>query len=505
MNGEDPRDRGVLLGPVAVGLIALAWRVALTTRYFGSEEEDYGNLGLILGTLRSGFRYVETEHMPLYTTLSALVMGLTGDAELGGEIVAATAGACAAGLTCAIGWRWIGPPAGLVGGLVVAFQPDFALVSATPLRMSTFVALSLAAVFLFGERRPISGGIALSLAFLTRFDAAFTLLPVMALLALHRRDRRTGAGGGIAAAVVVAWSLYYRAALGTFAFWGSVAERSTGEERAGLATVAQVFGRIVLPHVGTAVVGLAIVGLVLALRRPGADPTARERTWLLALCGGAMTGFFALAVFLSSYGWDHNLFWKWMCPTVPFIGLFAGLVAHRAREQTDALRLGGAAVVAAGILLAGWQWQGELRDQLERSDTWYGTQVRLVRWVEDAYPDDVALVADLIPATWLSRRPNRRVVHLWSQGMVPEGLDEEAFGRWLVAERVALVLTFDEEWVGSARLAPFLQGDRPVTAGPVRLTPIARETGYGFVAWQVSGSPHIPQPTRPPPPDAGAL
>lgn len=493
------------MAPALLALGALAWRAALAGRYFGSEEEDYGNLGLIHGTLQSGFRYIETEHMPLFTTLSAVVMGLVGDAELAGEIVAATSGAAAVGLTCLIGWRWLSPTAGVVGGLVVALQPDIALVSATPLRMSTFVALSLLGLFLFGEKRPIAGGFALAAAFLTRFDAAFTLLPIMMLLAATRRDRRTGVGVGIGTVVVAAWALYYRATLGTFAFWGSVAERSTGVERAGLSTVASVFGGVVLPHVGHAVVLMAIVGLVLVVRDRGAraGPAAVE-FWLLPACGVAVLGFFGLAVFLSSYGWDHNLFWKWMCPSVPYLGLFAGVAVDRAWRARGPARTAALAAAVAALLLTAWQWQDQLGSQLERADAWYGTQVRLAGWVEDAYPPDVGLVADLIPATWLSRTANRRRVAIWSQGGVPEGMHADAFGDWLEAERIALVVTFDEEWVGSARFAPFLTGDQPVPAGPVTLTPIARETGYGFVAWQVSGSPHIPQPTHPPPEDAGA-
>ncbi len=59
------------LSPLRCALLtavpALLYRVFLATVYFGWEEGDYGNLGLILGTAESGFSYIETEHMPLYT------------------------------------------------------------------------------------------------------------------------------------------------------------------------------------------------------------------------------------------------------------------------------------------------------------------------------------------------------------------------------------------------------------------------------------------------------
>ena len=69
------------------GAVALAYRVFLSRVYWGQEEGDYGNLGLILGTVESGFSYVETEHMPMYTWLSAAVCAVVGDAHLAGLLV----------------------------------------------------------------------------------------------------------------------------------------------------------------------------------------------------------------------------------------------------------------------------------------------------------------------------------------------------------------------------------------------------------------------------------
>ncbi|MEE2829637.1 MAG: hypothetical protein VX498_10655, partial [Myxococcota bacterium] len=182
------------LGPLGAALIltalGLTWRIVLSRRYFGAEEEDYGNLGLILGTLQSGFTYVETQHMPLFTSLAAVATAVTGNnAELGGEVVAITAGGLGVGLVTWIGWRWLHPATGILAGLLLAFQPDAALHAATPLRISTYVLLLLGGVALVGSRRFILGGVVLSLGFLTRFDLAFTLLPALVILCISRRDR----------------------------------------------------------------------------------------------------------------------------------------------------------------------------------------------------------------------------------------------------------------------------------------------------------------------------
>ncbi len=444
--------------------------------------------------------------MPLYTTLSAAVTGLTGDAESGGEVVAVVAGAAVAALVTWIGWRWFRPEVGVLAGVLVAFQPDSALTAATPLRISTFVALSVLGVALVGERRPLTGAVALALAFLTRFDLAFTLLPALAVLAAIRRDRRHLAAVGVLAATVVTWALYYRLAMGSFAFWGDVAERSTTGGGGGLATLGLVLVRVVPSHLGHFVAVAAPAGLVLALRS-GEGRAGHQARWL-ALCAIAVFGFFCLTVLLSGYRWDHNLFWKWLCASVPWLALLAShALVEGARWLGRWPRARPVLTTFAVLAILGLTtatWTAQTATQLARSDHWYGTQVRLMRWVEDALPEDAGLVADLIPATWLSRKPSERRVFRWSSEDVPEGLSADAFGAWLRQERIALVFTFDEEWVGSGRKAPWLSTLAPTQAGPVWLTPTAMESDYGFVAWQVAGD-SIPVPTHPPPVDAGAV
>jgi len=494
------RDRKAIQAALGIALGGLLWRLLLVYRYYGTEEEDYGNLGLILGTLQSHFTYIETEHMPLFTSLAAAATAITRDAHSGGEAVAALGGAATIFFTVLIGWRWLSPLTGVLAGLLVAFQPDAALTAATPLRISTYVALTLAGVYAVGEKRAVLGGLAFAAAFLTRFDAAFTLLPALLVLAAWRRDKALLTPAAILGATVVGWAIYYRATLGTFAFWGAVADRTTGEAGGGIGTVIQLLGGMVVPHVGLAVVLAAPVGVWLALREPG---RIDDRIRWLALSAGATFGFFVVAVFLSDYRWDHNLFWKWMVASVPFLALFGAHGGVRGvGERRGAAVIAG--VVAVGLLTAA-QYTLQTRDQIARSDLWYGTQVRLMDWVEEAYPDDVTLVADLIPATYLGRKPTRRRVLRWSTGNVPEGLAIDDFGTWLLTERVALVITFREDWVRSAQKAPWLNGLAPLRVGPVGLVPQAMEPEYGWVAWRVDRPGAIPSPTIEPPIDAGLV
>ena len=502
-----PSSRRFALAALCLGGVALLWRWRLTSLYFGSEEEDYGNLGLILGTLQSGFRYVETEHMPLFTTLAAAVTAVVGDAEQGGEIVALASGTAIVVLTLAIGWRWLSPPAGIVAAVVLLAQPELALYSATPLRITTYVALVLLAVLALGERRPVLSAVALSLAFLTRFDLAFSILPAAVLLALWRTRQgepraRTWAPILVAAGTVLLWAAWYNTELGTWRFWGGVAERNEGGEIA-LITLGSFVLRIVPAHVGHAVVLASAFGASLMLRGRAAEPGAAR--WLF-LAGGSILLLLGITVLLSSYDWNHNLYWKWMTASVPFLALGA---AHAAVEGGRLLWARGTPARVAAALLAvaavgetAATHLEQSRAQLARSDQWYGTQVRLVHWIEAEFPDDVGVLTDLIPATYLSRRSSPRRVSLWRQSELPPG-DEAAFAAFVREERISLVFWFREEWVGAARRAPWLAEPSPRMVGGVRLLPVAAEDGYGFVAWQVL-EPGFPDAASPPPADAGA-
>lgn len=497
-----PDDRRLLAWTVGLGALALLWRLRLAGLYYGSEEEDYGNLGLILGTLDSGFRYVETEHMPLFTALAAAVTAAVGDAELGGEVVAVLSGVAAVALTLRLGWRWLSPAAGVAAAAALVVQPDLALYSATPLRISTYVAFVLAAVLALGERRTALAAFALSLGFLTRFDLAFSILPAAALLAAGRsrseRDHRTWIPVVVAGLTVVAWSAWYHHEEGTFRFWGGVAERNENAEP-GLVTVLGFLRHIVPAHLGRIAALASLVGAALMLRGRAARPA--EARWLL-LAGASAVGLLTTTLFLSSYDWNHNLYWKWFSTSIPFLLLGAAHAGVEAWKALAGRRPLAVALLVLAVADTGWCYQHETRAQLARSDQWYGTQVRLMDWIEAEFPDDVGVLADLIPATYLSRQHSPRRVFLWRQSELPPA-DEAAFAAFVRANRVSIVFWFAEAWVGADEAAPWLAEPEPKIVGGVRMLPIAAEPGYGFVAWQVL-EPGLPDAAHPPPIDAGA-
>ena len=494
-----------LPSPAATGVgfaaMALAHRAVLSGVYYGQEEGDYGNLGLILGTVQSGFRYVETEHMPLYTWLSAAVCALTGDAHTAGLAVSLVMGSALVGLMTWCAARWLSAEAGLVAGLLLVFQPDLALTSATTLRASTYGAFAAATLLAAGQGRWLTTGALFGAAFLTRFDAMFSLLPALALgavwpaLQAQAAPRwRRAAGMGIAGGFIALWAAIYHREHGTARFWEGVVARNTASyeqlsvlERIGKGseTLLQVAGRVLPDHLGWAVLALAPVGLVFVARGRARSQGPARLAGLVSLTSG---GLFVLLVLVSAYRWDHNLYWSWLAVAVPFT---LPLAAHGAVELLRALPVRRAGVALLALGLAGatalpmyrQTWQ-----QVIRSDAWMGTQVRLANWADRAAPADAVLLADLVPATWLGRRPNARPVIRWTQfGDEPAPGDAEAFAGWIWRERVRVVFWFREDWIGASDRAPFLSRGEVVQAAGLTFTPVAREDGYGVIVYRVDG------------------
>lgn len=508
MAGTRKEGRAGLASAFGLGLLALAWRLALVGRYWGHEEEDWGNLLLIRGVLDSRFTTIETEHMPLFSWLAAAATAVVGDPRTGGLLVSISLGALAVALCTWIGWRWLSPAAGLAAGLLLCFQPEAALYSASVLRESTYMAAMLAGVALVGVGRGGAGGGVLSLAFLARFNPAFSLLPALGLLiARDRRDRRAWRAAAILGGTVLAWAIYYRLTVGHWSFWGGVLERNTGEavsdlsprERGAAVWLAfsGLFGRVLPAHAGHLVCLLAIPGALLLGR--GARPDAAR--WL-GFAGLGTVGLLAATAVVSAYDPAHNLYWKWLTPSVPFLVLFA---AHGAVELGRSPRLGrtGALVLVALLVQSGFAYTAQTAWQVDRSQRWYGTQIELMRWVERAYPPGVAVITDAIPAWYLLARRSPVTPIRWSDPAVPRN-DPDAFGEFLAREHVVLVQWFAEDWVGAREAAPWLEHGKAVAVGDAFLLPVAREDGYGFIAYAVSGPLGIPQPSEPLPGAAGS-
>ncbi|MEC8422581.1 MAG: hypothetical protein VX000_02325, partial [Myxococcota bacterium] len=133
-----PRAPARLL--VGVGLLALAWRLFLASRYAGWEESDYGNLAMVRGVLDGGFLHYDMNHMPGYYALGAVVLSVVGDAVLAARAVSMIGGVAAAVVATAWTHRHVGRPAAWIVGALLIVQPEFALYASSSLREPVYAA-----------------------------------------------------------------------------------------------------------------------------------------------------------------------------------------------------------------------------------------------------------------------------------------------------------------------------------------------------------------------------
>ena len=420
---SEPRSDRALPYCLGLGAVALAYRAFLTRIDWGHEEEDWSNLQMIRG-IHDGWldlirdRDFETEHMPLFTWLAALFTGIVGDPQLGAEVLAALCGAGTVAITTWIGIRWFSPVVGLAAGLLLCFQPESALYSASPLRESLYTLGMMGGIALIGRRRVVLGGVVFAITFLARFNIAFSILPALGLWLLWpRRDTPRAKEHFIALGLVVvtilAWATYYHHQVGTWAFWSGVMDSNTGnavtdlflEERV-RAVVGAALGLslVVIPqHVGWVIVPLVILALF-----KGRNTVLRNEeaaTWV-ALCALWTFALLLATALFSTYEWKHNLYWKWLTPSVPFLcllGAQGGRVAVEAFARhplvargsflsafSPAAVQGGLAVLI--LVITGQGYFVETNRQITDSNRNYGTQVRVAQWFEEAWDEEAGVL-----------------------------------------------------------------------------------------------------------------
>jgi len=534
---DTARKNSVLAWSCGLATIAAGYRTWLSGTFWGHEEEDWANLihiERIAHSLRSGTAFgenfvelVDLEHMPLFTWLCGAVTAVVGDAHLGAESVTIAMGAVTVALVTWIGWRWLSPAAGVVAGLLVTFQPEAALYSASPLRESTYSALMLGGVALVGARHFRLAGPILGLAFLCRFNIAFSILPALVIWALYERSRTAPEHrlpllrgplltAAVTLAVVAAWAIYYRihSETSTWVFWGGVVDKNAGRavqdlfpwERIEAIALALggVFTRVVPSHFGWLATLAAVFGLARFSRLPRSQPSAAR--WLLA-AGLSTLGLFTLTAVVSAYPPDHNLYWKWLCPSVPYLALFAAHGAVGAfvlvRRHTPARRHAALAAATVMCLSTAWDYRAQTGVQIALSEEYAGAQVRLARWVETQWPANTSVLTahGEIAQLYLAGRPAGPRALDWRQSGVPQD-DPRALGRWLAANQVGLVLWFHEEWTGCREVAGFLAQGNAMALGPVTVEPVTRlnrSDGSGFTAYQVHSQDPAFAPSAPAP------
>lgn len=484
-----PLSRGLLVALVLVA--GAAWRLWLGTRYAGWEESDYGNLAMVHGVLEGGFVHYDMNHLPGYYALSAAVLALVGDAVLAARAVSLAGGLVALGLSVAVTDRLAGRRAALWTAAVLVLQPEFALYAASSLREPVYAAFVVGSVAALTHTRLTLAGVLAAGAFFVRFDALLVLGPVLLVEGATRRQPLRGLAPLLAAAVI--WSTYTWWDHGTPYFWshavavnvetglGSEAQSTLDWWRRGLGVSATLVGWVLPWRVGWAIGLGALVGLG-SLRWVGKGPLRP-----VVLTTALLVGLWAGIGLTGQHDPDHNLYWKWMLPLVPFVVPLGVVGALGAVDRLVGTRSWVAAVVTVTLATQGLLSNvRETERQVTLSQTLYAPQLALARWVEAEVPESLPLVLDNIPACWIDRRSHSRMLHSWYD--IPAAADNpDRFGAWLKREGVGWVLWFREDWTQAPGVAPFLSGGGTWRGAGMTLTEAAREDAYGWILYRVEG------------------
>lgn len=496
-------DRGTAPQILVLMVLAAAVRLWLAPRYFGWEEGDYGNLMMIEEVLESGFTWFRASHMPGWYALGAVARAVGGDGTRWPALLMTLSfSVLSVGLAAAIARRVAGASAAWLVGLILVAQPEMALYGASTLRAPVYAALGLAGLWMLlqGSR----AGFALTAAsFLTRMEGFFVFYAPAAWTWWRERGQglRSLLPGLLALlGVVTAWQLYLVVGLQERApFWSVVAGQNIPLSdgllsfvRGGVETAWHLLTWTLPRKVGWAVLALAGLGTVAALRgvgRPGARAVLAYAVFGLGLWVGEG--------FLAQHDPNHNLYWSWLLPVVPPLVLLAGIgwVFLAERLPSGRLQVGAVALALLSVVPA---YANEVRYQMARSEAWYRPQLELARWLETHGRPGAGMVLGGIPEVWIQRQEHPFRVSAW--WFLPQRLKHEppeAFGRFLVDQRIDYLMWFVEEWTEAPAIAPYLADGQATKVGPAALTPVDREDGYGWILYVVTRPGEAPPPAPP--------
>ena len=240
-------------------ILGILWRLFLIQSFWGWEESDYGNLQMVRGVFDSGFRSYDMNHMPGYYAVAALFLFVFSDTVWASVGATFLAGCLAFVISILYMQKVAGRIPALILGILLFFQPEFSLYSASALREPLYTAYLIGMLYFLVQNQWLPASILAALSFTVRFEAPVALFPLLIYL-LRRKEQNMPMKYILPMLITIAlWMWYCHEVFGHVRFWehaGSVnIETGLGEEASsfylwlknGLLVSLELFF-ILLPH-----------------------------------------------------------------------------------------------------------------------------------------------------------------------------------------------------------------------------------------------------------------
>ena len=156
--------------------------------FWGWEESDYGNLQMVRGVFDSEFRSYDMNHMPGYYAVAAFFLFIFSDTVWAAIGATLFAGCLAFAFSILYMQKVAGRIPALILGILLFFQPEFSLYSASALREPLHAAYLIGMLYCLIQNQWLPASILAALSFTVRFEAPVALFPLLLYL-LRRKEQ----------------------------------------------------------------------------------------------------------------------------------------------------------------------------------------------------------------------------------------------------------------------------------------------------------------------------
>lgn len=170
---------------------ALIVRIYISAIFYCTSPDEFANIFLARNTFESGFKAYPRLFMWFYYFISALLIHIVKDAFLATKLVTIIFGTASIALVYVIARRIFDKKIALLSSFLLFVNPEFTMISSTPLREPVYTFFILLAMLLLINKHTIGGAISIGMSFLTRAEGLLIGMPtyIVNILFVVRRKR----------------------------------------------------------------------------------------------------------------------------------------------------------------------------------------------------------------------------------------------------------------------------------------------------------------------------